>query len=122
MTTGMSNLSAVQADMVARLKRGDSDVLAEILQSFGGLIIHHLRSSLPALNEADLEEIVAEALFRLWTSRDSYVAARGSLLNWLLNIARNAAIDTLRLGWRQARLWNGLSPWPLSTYPTNTAT
>ena len=104
MTSIMPNLSAnAQLDIVTRLQRDDQGALKDILQLFGSLVIGKLRLALPSLREGDLEELLAEALYRVWKNRHSYDPAKGSFLNWFLHIARNAAIDTFKIGWRQAQ-------------------
>src|SRR5208282_3145990 len=100
----MQNLSAAaQLDLGVRLKRGDQDVLNGILHAFGGRIARTLRTTFPSLREPDVEEILAESLFRVWTNRASYAADKGSLLAWFTRIARNVAIDALKPRWRQAQ-------------------
>jgi RNA polymerase sigma-70 factor (ECF subfamily) len=95
---------AQQREMVRRLKDGDQDVLNDILQSLGGVVLWKLRQTFfPLFKEPDLEEIVGDALFRVWESRDAFDPERGSLLSWFLRIARNVALDYRKCGWRQAQ-------------------
>ena len=90
--------------MVRRLKAGDPDVLGDILQAYGGLVHWKLRQAFaPAFKEADLEDIVGDALYRVWESRDSFAPERGSLANWFLRIARNVALDYRKHAWRKAQ-------------------
>jgi RNA polymerase sigma factor (sigma-70 family) len=102
--TTQDQAAGAQADMVRRLKSGDQDVLNDILRTYGGLVLWKLRQAFsPAFKETDLEEIVGDALYRVWESRDSYTAERGSLLNWFMRIARNVALDYRKHGWRKAQ-------------------
>jgi RNA polymerase sigma factor (sigma-70 family) len=43
------------------------------------------------------EEVAQEAFVRAWRRAESYDARRGPVLNWLLVITRNVAIDVIRL-------------------------
>jgi len=43
------------------------------------------------------EEIVQDVFLQLWRNASQYDAARGPFLPWLLIMARNRALDTLRL-------------------------
>ena len=43
-----------------------------------------------------------------WQNRDGYQPDRGSLLGWLLGIARHKAVDTVRARARQAQVTEGL--------------
>lgn len=102
--TPQASAANAQLELVARLQNGDEDVLNDILQSFGGLVLRKLRRVFFALfNEADLEEILTEALYRVWEKREAYRGERGSLLNWFWHIARNLASDQLKRGWRQVQ-------------------
>lgn len=42
------------------------------------------------------EEVLQDAFLRIWKSASSYDAERGRAFTWMLNIARNAAIDVVR--------------------------
>jgi RNA polymerase sigma-70 factor (ECF subfamily) len=43
------------------------------------------------------EEVVQEIFLQLWRNAGSYQAARGAFVPWLLTLARNRALDHLRL-------------------------
>ena len=42
------------------------------------------------------EDILQEAFVRIWNNFSSYDSAKGRLFTWMLNLARNLTIDTLR--------------------------
>ncbi|TDD96919.1 RNA polymerase sigma factor [Flavobacterium cellulosilyticum] len=44
----------------------------------------------------DAEDTLQEVFVKIWKSIDSYSASKGRLYTWMLNIARNSAIDKLR--------------------------
>ncbi len=46
--------------------------------------------------EATAEDVLQEAFLKIWRGIDSYDAGKGRIYTWMLNIARNAAIDKLR--------------------------
>ena len=50
---------------------------------------------------ADAEDLAQEVFVRAWRHAGTYDARRGSVLNWLLTITRNLAIDVIRV--RRAR-------------------
>lgn len=47
-------------------------------------------------DEAQSEDILQETFTRIWYAFDSYDEKRGRLFTWMVNLARNLAIDTLR--------------------------
>lgn len=47
-------------------------------------------------NEDTAEDILQEAFLKIWNNISMYDAAKGRLFTWMLNIARNLAIDFLR--------------------------
>lgn len=42
------------------------------------------------------EEVLQDAFLRIWNRIENYDAAKGRLFTWMLNIARNLAIDKTR--------------------------
>jgi RNA polymerase sigma-70 factor (ECF subfamily) len=47
-------------------------------------------------NRGDAEEAVQEAFVKIWRGAGRFDAGRGSAVGWLVSIARNQAIDSLR--------------------------
>lgn len=47
-------------------------------------------------DKAIAEDVLQEAFVKIWNNIGSYDAAKGRLYTWLLNVARNMAIDTTR--------------------------
>jgi RNA polymerase sigma factor (sigma-70 family) len=47
-------------------------------------------------NEDVAEEILQDAFLRIWDRIETYDAGKGRLFTWMLNIARNLAIDKTR--------------------------
>ena len=42
------------------------------------------------------EDVLQETFIKIWRNAESYDDSRGTLFTWMLNIARNAALDKLR--------------------------
>lgn len=55
-----------------------------------GIVFHIVNS------EEIAEDLMQEAFVRIWQNFDSYDKNKGKLFTWMLNIARNAAIDHIR--------------------------
>jgi RNA polymerase sigma-70 factor (ECF subfamily) len=47
-------------------------------------------------NEATAEEVLQDVFFKLWNRFDHYDVSKGKLFTWMVNIARNQAIDKTR--------------------------
>lgn len=47
-------------------------------------------------NEGRSQEICQDVFVKIWDNADSYNASKGRFFTWILNIARNAAIDEIR--------------------------
>lgn len=70
-------------------------------QAFGYLYDHYSGALYGVINQIvnDLElsnDVLQEAFVNIWRKIDSYDEAKGRLFTWMLNIARNAAIDKTR--------------------------
>ncbi len=47
-------------------------------------------------NDARSQEICQDVFIKIWNNCDSYNSGKGRFFTWVLNIARNAAIDEIR--------------------------
>ncbi len=47
-------------------------------------------------NKEEAEDVLQEVFIKIWKNIDSYNESKGRLYTWIVNIARNAAIDKLR--------------------------
>ncbi|SEN06596.1 RNA polymerase sigma-70 factor, ECF subfamily [Mucilaginibacter gossypiicola] len=55
------------------------------------------------------EDVLQECFLRIWNQIDQYDSSKGRLFTWMVNIARNMAIDRLRSkGYRNDRKTGGL--------------
>ncbi len=77
-----------------RIARRDETALALLYDRhcrlLFGLVLRILR------NRAEAEEVLQEVFIQVWTRMDTYNAALGSPIAWLVRVSRNRAIDRLR--------------------------
>ncbi len=74
--------------------RRDMDGFMRIYDHFGPRLQRYLLGlNVPA---AQAEELVQEAMLRLWRRADLFDPARASLSTWLFRVARNLYIDSMR--------------------------
>lgn len=59
------------------------------------------------------EEILQETFLRLWNRAQQYIPDRGSVLTWLLGVARHTALERLRFESHRPILSDGNEPTPL---------
>jgi RNA polymerase sigma factor (sigma-70 family) len=81
--------------LLAGLASGDREAAASFVRRFQSRV-YGLAYTLVG-DAAVAEEIAQEALLRAWRHAGAYDRRRGRVETWLLSIARNLAIDHLRL-------------------------
>ena len=92
--------------MGARLEKISEQVLAELLaskseKSFSILYDNYSSAIFGVVNkivqsEAIAADITQDSFVKIWKNLDSYSSTKGTIFTWMLNIARNTAIDKIR--------------------------
>lgn len=88
-------------ELLAHLVDGEQWPMAVLYDRYVRLVFSMVLKILH--DEKRAEDIVQEVFLRVWQSADSFRAARGDFVNWLLGIAHNRAIDELRRQGSQRR-------------------
>ena len=102
----MSNLE--DAELAGQVARGNEKAFLALYDRYAGRI-HAL--TLRILNDPMLaEEATQDTFLKLWSRAHSFSAERGSLILWLLTIARHVALDRLRLEARRPTLSDSSDP------------
>src|SRR5689334_5976685 len=83
------------------MRRRDGRALAALYDRYAPVLLAHVARLLPDRGEA--EGILLETFMRAWERADRYDATRGSVLCWLLVMARTRALDALRATGRRER-------------------
>ena len=94
-------ISDVQDEVAIRLWDGDKTVSEVILEKYAPSIIKSLGYIYRSFTNEDLEDVVCEAIRRLWEKRDEYDESKGSVKSLLYVIADNVAKDKLKSGWQK---------------------
>jgi RNA polymerase sigma factor (sigma-70 family) len=85
---------ASQAEMISLLLQRDRKAFERLYDDYSaaiyGLVLKILR------DEALAEDALQDAFVRIWQKIHTYDASKGRLFTWMLNLARNIAIDKLR--------------------------
>jgi DNA-directed RNA polymerase specialized sigma24 family protein len=83
-----------QTQITQLLQQKDAFALAQLYDDYGatlyGVVLRIVRSKEIA------EQVIQDTFLKVWHKSASYDASKGRLYTWLLNIARNTAIDATR--------------------------
>jgi len=95
-------------DLVTRVVQGDERAFLALYDRHAS---HVYALALRILGDTMLaEETTQDTFLKLWSRCRQYLAERGSLVVWLLTIARRTALDRLRLEARRPALSDGTDP------------
>lgn len=83
----------VHEDIALKLMCGEESVCEEIVRQYAPAIRNWLLTLPYGLSRDDAENIVCEAIARLWEKRDQYDDSKGSLRSYLFKIAKNLVLD-----------------------------
>ncbi|HWS38051.1 MAG TPA: sigma-70 family RNA polymerase sigma factor [Actinoplanes sp.] len=88
-------------ELAERLRAGDETALREVYDRHGAAVLHLAQRLLG--NRADAEDVTQVTFVAAWTGRDGFDPHRGSMLGWLLGIARRKTVDRIRAAARDQR-------------------
>jgi RNA polymerase sigma-70 factor (ECF subfamily) len=83
-----------ECELVHLLKNRNQSAFNHLYQHYSSAlykIIHRIVS-----DEDAAADVLQKVFVNVWQRIDAYESSKGRLFTWMLNIARNAAIDTLR--------------------------
>ncbi len=80
--------------LIKELQNGNEQAFSRIYDMYSGAIYGVLYNIVR--NEDDAEELLQDVFVKVWNNRTGYAPGKGRFYTWLLNIARNAAIDKTR--------------------------
>lgn len=86
------NLSTVE--LVTLLKNKDEQGFNYLYDNYSGALYGVILKVLHYTEESN--EVLQDVFVKIWNSIQSYDENKGSLYTWMLNIARNSAIDRLK--------------------------
>ena len=92
-----------EQELVALLNQQDNDAFNYLYDHYSGALFTIVNQIVPDKETAS--DVLQEVFVNIWKKIGSYNAAKGRLFTWMLNIARNAAIDKIRSkGYRDNQL------------------
>jgi len=85
--------------LISRLQQQDRQAIGELYTSYGGALFGVVLRIVQSRELA--EQVLQDTFLKAWRNGASYDASKGRLFTWLLNIARNTAIDATRTAYFQ---------------------
>jgi RNA polymerase sigma factor (sigma-70 family) len=80
--------------LVQKVKTQDSSVIGQLYDDYGGALFGVVYRIVGAHDLA--EQVLQDTFVKIWKNGPSYDETKGRLFTWMLNIARNTAIDAIR--------------------------
>ena len=84
-----------EEELVTALKKGDQEAMAMLYDNYSAALLGVIFRVVD--NREAAEDILQEVFIKVWKNISSYDRSKGKLFTWLINIARNAAIDSMRV-------------------------
>jgi len=83
-----------EPELIRLLRQRSRHVFSYLYDNYSGAL-HSI--ILNIVNEEELaNDVLQEVFIKIWKQIESYDSSKGRLFTWMLNIARNASIDTVR--------------------------
>lgn len=108
-----------ESELVSLLKSRDSKAFSYLYDNYSASLYTIIAQMVNDMEVAN--DVLQEVFINIWRKIESYDPVKGRLFTWMLNIARNASIDTLRSrGFQNTRKNQSLQDkkdWPLAAKP-----
>ena len=83
-----------EPELVQLLRQRSQHVFSYLYDNYSGALLSIIRN---IVNDEELaNDVLQEVFVKVWKQIDSYDSSKGRLFTWMLNVARNASIDTIR--------------------------
>lgn len=81
-------------ELIRRVAQGDPESVRVLYHRYSRLV-YGLAMRITG-NNTDAEEVTQDVFLKVWEKATTYQADRGKVLTWMVQIARNRAVDVLR--------------------------
>ncbi len=83
-----------EPELVQLLRQRGQHVFSYLYDNYSGALLSII---INIVNDEELaNDVLQEVFVKIWKQIESYDSSKGRLFTWMLNIARNASIDTVR--------------------------
>lgn len=83
-----------ESELVHLLQQRDEHVFSYLYDNYSGALLSIICNIVK--DEELANDVLQEVFVKIWRQVESYDSSKGRLFTWMLNIARNASIDTIR--------------------------
>jgi RNA polymerase sigma-70 factor (ECF subfamily) len=80
--------------LIRLISSSQTEALGELYDRYNRLVFGMARNAVS--DQALAEEITQDVFMRVWNKASTYQAEQGKVVNWIVGIARNRAIDVFR--------------------------
>ena len=87
-------ISLSEEDLVRALKHQETIAIQALYDMYSAALLGVITRIIQHTETA--EDLLQETFIKIWNSADGYDPEKGRLFTWMMNIARNLAIDKLR--------------------------
>jgi RNA polymerase sigma-70 factor (ECF subfamily) len=94
MADAIVNKAAEDVALLTGIEQGDTQAMASLFDRYSGTVYSVALRVLKDTGQA--EDVMQDIFIQIWKKPGAFVSGRGSLGAWLVVVARNRAIDTLR--------------------------
>ena len=88
------NSDIVQQDLIKLLQQGDNEGYGKLYDNYAPMLFGIICRIVG--EKEDAENLLQDCFVKIWRNIGQYDAAKGRFATWLINIARNTAIDFTR--------------------------
>ncbi|MCW3116543.1 MAG: sigma-70 family polymerase sigma factor [Chitinophagaceae bacterium] len=90
----ISKFTYGEAELVTQLQHRNNQAFTYLYDNYSKALYGVISQIVPDRESAD--DILQEVFINIWRKIETYDISKGRLFTWMLNIARNAAIDKIR--------------------------
>ncbi len=87
-------LTYTTGELAEKLKQKDKAAFIQLYDNYSKSLLGLITTIVK--DDELAEDILQDVFVKIWRNIDSYNREKGTLFTWMLNIARNTSIDTLR--------------------------
>jgi len=87
-------MSYTEEELITQLKHRDAKAFSYLYDNYSAALYGVIKRVLNTEDESN--DTLQEVFVKIWNNMGLYDSSRGKLFTWMLNIARNAAIDKTR--------------------------